>query len=189
MSGAGAGITIMSEVYQRALGDMANAANEKALNRMVTRELNRQGLWAGQNNALSQQNVMAAGAEGQQAAQQKGARGRSQAYAGAAAQPMFSKNSQVAPNFNMDLRTHIMNNLLRSSQAQLGGRQDAAVGQQVRNSAINDAIGTNNNFSTASANIAPMEMANSQTAGDKYRMWASVVKTLGNLGGSMNIGG
>jgi len=185
MAGAGAGIQIMSEVYQRALGDMANAANDKALTQAVNRELARQGIWAGQNNALSQQNVMAAGAQGQQAAQAKGAKNRSNAYAGAAAQPMLSKSSMVAPNFNMDFRTHILNNLLRSSQAQLGGREDAMVGQQVRNSAINSGIGTNNNFSMASANIAPYEFRESQTAGDKYKMWASVVKTLGNLGSNV----
>lgn len=176
-------INMMGSLASTSLNDRANQRNEAALTAAVNKELARQGVYGQQAMAMQQQNQSASTPGAQQKQVAKGAQDRGNAYAGAAAQPMTGKGLGVSPD--VALNSGILNSLLRGSQARLGGWGDAAVTQQIGNSRTNQGIDIANNFSRASAALVPGEFQQSQTAGDKYKMWANIIKSLTNMGSSM----
>ena len=184
MSGA-AGIQIMSAVYQHALNQLANSANEKALTNAVNRELARQGILVQQNQGYAQQNLQATAPGKKKQNVQQGTDRRMAGYAAGGANPMVSAGARLPVSASDQFRSSILNHILRSSQAGNSAWGDAATDDRVSNMRTNDAIGVNNNFAAGSAALAPAEFNQSQTAGDTYRMWAGIMKSMGGMGSSM----
>jgi hypothetical protein len=185
MAGAGMIVSAAANYAGQMQALAARQAQQRAINAAVTAEAKRQGVFQQQGESLYQQNAIESSPAAFERDTNAGASSRTAGYRGAAMQPMVGNGNKAAVSPAAALQSAILQAILNQSRAQLGGRQDAANAWTIRNNRVNVGQGLVNNFSQGSANIAPYEIQNGLSAGEKNRQLAALLGMVSSAAGGM----
>lgn len=181
---AGSAIGMAGTILQM----IANGQDQDAINKAKRNEVAQQGIYQGEANAITRQNIASSGAKDAQAQMAAGQNNRGQIYnnLSQALAPVGQANpTGGAGGARAGAAGGAWNNLVAGNVAKAGSYSDWEANQANKNAQASQKLGILGSFSKGTASLLPTQLQVAAHKADTLSGWGEVIQDIGNtIGGS-----